>query len=318
MAKKKSDGQILHDALVKSYTARALLFHEKVEASGIDLLIAEVEAIDGSKLRWDAGLGVTNSASQRVNEMNLAPQLVFAHPEVIVTRPHLISYYRNLAALPQKGMNQLLFSTIGWESRRSSNIDASKAREICVALNAIISGVIDETENYTLDLGRRVALAEIGTEIQGTWANVIGRGAAKAVEQIIAHHLDSKAIGQRASDGSYELNNGWRIVVASEPDIAFYDADGTVRVAIEIKGSLDKAGAQTRYGEAKKSFAKAIGANPRCHTIYLASCFTDAVMEQIKADGEVREYFNLTSIVYDEDERERFIARLFHQVNIPE
>jgi len=282
MAKKKSDGQILHDALVKSYTARALLFHEKVEASGIDLLIAEVEAIDGSKLRWDAGLGVTNSASQRVNEMN-----------------------------------QLLFSTIGWESRRSSNIDASKAREICVALNAIISGVIDETENYTLDLGRRVALAEIGTEIQGTWANVIGRGAAKAVEQIIAHHLDSKAIGQRASDGSYELNNGWRIVVASEPDIAFYDADGTVRVAIEIKGSLDKAGARTRYGQAKKSFAKAIGANPRCHTIYLASCFTDAVMEQIKADGEVREYFNLTSIVYDEDERERFIARLFHQVNIP-
>lgn len=91
-----------------------------------------------------------------------------------------------------------------------------------------------------------------------------------------------------------------------------------IQIAIEIKGSLDKAGAQTRYGEAKKSFGKALSENPRCFTVYLASCFTDAVVAQIRADGQVRRWFNLTSILYDDAERIRFLSTLFHVVDTPE
>jgi hypothetical protein len=104
---------------------------------------------------------------------------------------------------------------------------------------------------------------------------------------------------------------------ASEPDIAFLGPKGARRIAIEIKGSLDRAGAQTRYGEAKKSFAKQLAENPRCHTIYLASCFTDAVIKQIEADGQVRDWFNLTSILYDPAESERFLSLLLHILHTP-
>ena len=118
-------------------------------------------------------------------------------------------------------------------------------------------------------------------------------------------------------DSGFKLDNGWTIIFANEPDVAFFDAFGVKQIAIEIKGSLDKAGAQTRYGEAKKSFVKQMTENPRCHTVYLASCFTDAVIEQIRRDGQVREWFNLTSILYDKPERKRFLNRLFHIVNTP-
>ena len=124
-------------------------------------------------------------------------------------------------------------------------------------------------------------------------------------------------IGDQQSRGNYRLKNGWSIVFASEPDVAFRNAEGSIQMAIEIKGSLDVAGAQTRYGEAKKSFAKQIDENRRCYTVYLASCFTDAVIEQIKKDGQVRDWFNLTSILYDPEEQDRFLKRLFHIVSIP-
>lgn len=104
---------------------------------------------------------------------------------------------------------------------------------------------------------------------------------------------------------------------ADEPDIGIYDDKGILRVAIEIKGSMDKAGAQTRYGEARKSFGKALRKNGQCETIYLASCFTDSVVEQIKADAQVRKIFNLVDILASEKEARKFLDELFrHQIRM--
>jgi len=149
------------------------------------------------------------------------------------------------------------------------------------------------------------------------WANTIGQGASRAVERVIGEYVENEGIGRESGGRKFELDNGWRIQFAAEPDVAFFDQRGVKRIAVEIKGSLDLAGAQTRYGEAKKSFAKQLAENPRCHTVYLASCFTDAVIRQIRADGQVREWFNLTSILYDIEERDRFLNRIFHIVNTP-
>jgi hypothetical protein len=189
--------------------------------------------------------------------------------------------------------------------------------EIAQTFNRIISGVIEETPKYKVELSRQAILAEIGTELQGTWANLIGQGAARAVEEIFAEHIKKMALGEHPRKGLFELKNGWTIEFGSEPDVSFKDSEGVKQIAIEIKGSLDTAGAQTRYGEAKKSFGKQITENPRCHTVYLASCFTDAVIKQIEADGQVRDWFNLTSILGDPDDRDRFLQRLFHIVQTP-
>lgn len=261
-------------------------------------------------------LGISKEAINRVIEAGGYPHQVFAHPQVIAKRPHLIGYYRNIVTISKKGIGQILFSTERYESG-GKKITIEDAITICEILNRILSGVIEALPNYTVELSRQAILAEIGTELQGTWANVIGIGAAKAVKGLLGEYIEKEKLGRSLKDGSFKLNNGWTIIFASEPDVAFFDISGVKQIAIEIKGSLDKAGAQTRYGEAKKSFAKQLIENPRCHTVYLASCFTDAVIEQIKQDGQVREWFNLTSILYDESERKRFLNRLFHIVKAP-
>lgn len=316
----KTVDQNLLDALTQAYTARAKLFHGRVHSAKIDLLIAEIDDIDTSNLDWNSErLQITPGAIERVQTAGGHLHQVFAHPDIIRDRPHLIAYYRNLAAISRKGISQILFSTTALESksRKPKVLSSNNAALLCQTLNRIVSGVIDDMPAYTVALSRQAILAEIGTEIQGAWANTVGRGAARAVEKLFADHIENQNLGKPLSKGRYELKNGWRIEIGSEPDVAFYDAHGMKQIAIEIKGSLDVAGAQTRYGEAKKSFAKQLAQNPRCYTVYLASCYTDAVIKQIKSDGQVRDRFNLTSILDDDPQRDIFLRKIFHVVNTP-
>lgn len=308
----------LLDALTKAYTARARLFHQGVLVAKIDLLIAEIDAIDPNVLKWQyKKLGISKKAFNRVLAVGGLPHQVFAHPEVLTIRPHLVAYYRNLVTISKKGIGQILFPTGTFEARRKLGMPTEEALRICRTFNQIISGVINEIPEYTVSLSRQAILAEIGTELQGTWANLVGSGAAKAVEDMLAKYVEKRGLGKHQRARFFQLNNGWTIEFASEPDVAFKDSDGIKQIAIEIKGSLDTAGAQTRYGEAKKSFAKQLAENPRCHTIYLASSFTDAVIKQIEADGQVRDWVNLTSVLVDPEEQTRFLDRLFHVVQTP-
>jgi hypothetical protein len=311
------DAQLL-DALTAAYTARARLFHEGVRASGLDLLIAEIDALSPAALTWELKtLGVTPSAFRRVRDSGAQPHHVFAHPAVVAQRPHLVAYYRNLAAVPHKGIGQLLFATDKYELRRAASMPDQDARRLCALLNRIISGVVECMPDYSVRVSRDAILAEIGAQLQGTWANYVGKRAGKQVQKIIEDHVTAKALGTRALRARCPLKNGWTVVFAAEPDVAFLDPKGVKRIVIEVKGSLDRAGAQTRYGEALKSFRKQLQQNPRCHTIYLASCFTSAVIDQIRTDGQVRAWYNLTSILADPKEREHFLSQLFHIVNAP-
>ncbi len=57
--------------------------------------------------------------------------------------------------------------------------------------------------------------------------------------------------------------------------------------------------------------------NAQCETIYLASCFTKAVVEQIEADAQVRNRFNLIDIMEDDAKRKEFLDELFvHLIRI--
>jgi len=313
----KRDAHLL-EALTKAYTARAKLFHQGVSVARVDLLIAEIDSIDGASLRWKLdALGITRKAFRRVKKAGGTPHQVFAHPDVISVRPHLVAYYRNIVTISKKGITQILFPSGAFETRRKLQMSDEQALQMSQTFNRIISGVIDEMPEYKVGLSRQAILAEIGTELQGTWANLIGQGAARAVEEIFASYIQTNRLGQHPRQRLFELKNGWTIEFGSEPDVAFKDSDDIKQIAIEIKGSLDTAGAQTRYGEAKKSFGKQISENPRCYTIYLAACFTDAVIKQIEADGQVRDWFNLTSILADQEDRTRFLERLFHIVRTP-
>jgi len=281
-------------------------------------LFKAVDSLSPLPTEWKSGeLGISESAFAAVSKTRTKPHAVFAHPEVLTRRPGLVAYYRNLVAVSQKGMSQLGCGTARFERNSKAKMAPDYAGSLCRTLNEIMCGVLEAMPDFVLRVARDVAFAEIGTELQGTWANQIGKGAAKKVEEILAGYIAEKQLGHSTGKGRFALKNGWSVRFRSEPDISFVDSKGVERIAVEIKGSLDKAGAQTRYGETKKSFSKVLAKNPRCHTVYLASCFTDSVMAQIQADGQVREIFNLTDIICDPAERAKFLEKLFHVVSTP-
>lgn len=65
-------------------------------------------------------------------------------------------------------------------------------RVIVRILNQIISSLVVDAKGFSLSLAQNTILSEMGTEIQGTWVNMIGQGAAKAVEGIIHDHAQAE------------------------------------------------------------------------------------------------------------------------------
>ncbi|MGA2584706.1 MAG: XcyI family restriction endonuclease, partial [Tepidisphaeraceae bacterium] len=262
-------------------------------------LFAQIDTFDPRTLQWNIeDLGISKNAFEKTKAQRIQPHKFFAHPDILTKHPRTVAYYRNLVAISQKGMSQLGFPTGRFERASAISMNDELARGFARTLNGVISNVIEQMAAVDIAATRDVAFAELGTELQGTWANVVGKGAAKAVEEIIATHISESGLGIKEDSGTFKLVSGWTITFASEPDIRFVDPQGIERIVIEIKGSLDKNGAQSRYGEAKKTFAKALVRNPRCYTVYLASCFTQAVEDQIKIDGQVRDKFNLIPLPF--------------------
>jgi hypothetical protein len=103
---------------------------------------------------------------------------IFCHPSVLKQDTDLLEYYRNLAALSQKGLSQILSGRLPKSHKGDSR---EKYRVIVRILNQIISSVVVDAKGFSLSLAQNTILSEIGAEIQGTWVNMIGQGA-KAVE----------------------------------------------------------------------------------------------------------------------------------------
>jgi len=92
------------------------------------------------------------------------------------------------------------------------------------------------------------------------------------------------------------------------------NSDSDLICVIEIKGSADKAGAQTRLGETKKSFTKAKLENPRCVTIFLPSILTPAVRKQLQTERDIDKVFNLIELFNNKTRREEFLEELFKYI----
>lgn len=312
--------EILRDALRKAYLARAKLFVEGIQKKSSKKVIHLISRQKASDLAWNLRqFAITEAAFKKVTTAGINPHLIFCHPVILKLIPEGIDYYRNLSALSNKGLNQMLSGLKG----------TARADERIRLLNSMLSAIVEDMPQFDLAMLREVIPAEIGAEIQGTWVNLIGKGAADHVKKLVSEHARRNGLiteeasykvkikGKKRTQHIIRLRNGWCIIFGDEPDIAIRDERDTLRVAIEIKGSMDKAGAQTRYGEAKKSFAKALRENAKCQTIYLASCFTEAVKQQINEDPYVRMDFNLIDILEDDEKRKEFLTEIFvHQIRL--
>jgi len=250
---------------------------------------------------------VTPMARAAAERLGFVPSEVFAHPEVLAASPELEAYYRLLACLPNKGLAQI-----------SSRAEKGDRAARCKLLNGILSSLLGTAARATRESLLNTVFAEAGTEWQGTWVNSIGLQAAHAVEQILSNFaaernlLDTAATAKLIEKvNGIVLKSGTVLRFASEPDVECRGKDKKLICVIEIKGSADKAGAQTRLGETKKSFTKAKLENPRCHTIFLPSVLTDAVRAQLRTEREIDQVFNLLEILNDDRKREEFLKEVF-------
>jgi hypothetical protein len=164
----------------------------------------------------------------------------------------------------------------------------------------------------------RTIYAEAGSEWQGTWVNNIGQLAAQELQQVVVEFAEQKNLVDRhkteqaAEEGNYlVLKSGTKLCFGSEPDVECRSKAGELVCVIEIKGRADKAGAQTRLGETKKSFTKAKLENPRCHTIFLPSVQTPSVLKQLKTERDIDQVFDLLAILRNKLKRSEFLEELF-------
>ncbi len=111
--KRKVQSSTLTDALLKSYIARAKLFYSVLHKKNIPNLFERVKQLATNILTWNLSeLGILDQAFTTVKKASIEPAYIFCHPAVLEQDAELLEYYRNLAALSQKGLSQILSGQI--------------------------------------------------------------------------------------------------------------------------------------------------------------------------------------------------------------
>ena len=310
------------------YTLRSSFFY-RVHFQWTMLLVLVEQQAGSFTSEWGQlpDIGISDTAWSQVQDEVINPALVFCHPEVIQQTPTLITYYRCLALLPQKGLKPFgLSSTKNLEEGKNSNLSKPRAQGIARVLNSLISLLIESDHNWTLENARVAALLNFGTQINGSWRNEIGSEGGRRVKALLVGslaeaelvkniiRLDNSIVTPSDEVPSIEDIRGlitvtdYAITFSSEPDVSIRNRQGALVATIEVKYGLDPAGALERYGAAKKSFEEAVRENSRVMNVYLASMITTEVRRRIDDDRLVNQDFNLTEVLANSERRREFIG----------
>lgn len=306
------------------YTLRAGFFYRAhgVWSSTRQLVI---ETAVGRLRRLGSASGVSGRALERVRELNLSPHVVFAHPDFLVKEPRSIQYYRNLALLPQKGLQRLAFGTVALESGRG-RLSRARAQLLAKVLNGLISLQIESNPEWTFEKAETAALLNLGSQINGSWRNAIGGEGSRQIRGLLTSILAEEGViatfefadGRRVQpplDAALAaelvrtilVKNGCTVTFAPEPDVSVRDATGLLVGTMEVKYGSDPAGALERYGAARKSFEAAVRENARVQNLYIANAITAEVRKRIDEDRLVSGVFEFTRLSVDAHERARFL-----------
>ena len=278
----------------------------------------EIETVKGERLRWDRSeLNVAESAWNKVIHRGIKPVRVFAHPAVLSANPRRVAYYRMLAMVSQKSMNNVGLPVTRYEAQ-GSPLSEERALAIACHLNRIISALVDADEEIDareFDLWRGMAA---GAQAQGTAQNVKGRRAERQVRELIEAHLKEQELVAEISEDKrggtrlIHLTDGRRVVFASDPDTAIYASDDKLECVVEIKGGIDTAGVLERLGATLKSLQHASrrGQRPKTVLVMPATAMTARFRADADTSLDLDAYFAIETIIADPAERRRFFAVL--------
>jgi hypothetical protein len=312
----------------EQYLLRSIFYYKR--RSQFKEWLDEVKAVSRGKYDWRRRrkLGISDTAWRSVKAKRLSPSMVFCHPSIIRLNPHLIGYYRCMAAMPQKGTGRLAFSTAVLEISEGRSLTEKKAGILSALFNTHISSIIESEPDFHFEDLLMTAMMNYGSQINGSWRGDVGEKGAARFKTLLLDFLGAtKAVAEATSKRGTKLDwplarsdvpktqrvvlkNNYEVVFGSEPDVSVLDGTKTLQAALEIKSGLDPAGALERYGAAKKSFDKALKSNKSAETIYLSSCITPAVSEEMKTDRLVRREFDLMKIFVSAKHRKKFLAHM--------
>ena len=123
--------------------AKSIFFHQKLHAWELIEVAEQIESVSGENLNWGLDkLHISLKAWNKIIHNGIKPVVVFAHPEVLTTIEKSVSYYRMLAMVSQKSMNQVGLRTTRFE-QTTSLPDSKIAKPIAQRLNRIVSNLIE-------------------------------------------------------------------------------------------------------------------------------------------------------------------------------
>jgi len=113
----------------------------------------------------------------------------FCTPQLLIRYPELTMYYRNVAMVSQKLMNDMGLSTIAYEAGQSPSPDI--AYDLARHFNTIISALVISSV-VTPQRHLEMAYANLGASFDGSWRNEVGRLAYVEVITPLLLHLHRK------------------------------------------------------------------------------------------------------------------------------
>ncbi len=117
--------------------AKSEFFHQKLHEWELMEVAQRIDQIKGEALNWDkTNLDISQKAWNKIIHRGIKPVIVFAHPDILTSLPRSMSYYRMLAMVSQKSMNQVGLSTLRYEEGRLPKPEV--AETIARHLNKII------------------------------------------------------------------------------------------------------------------------------------------------------------------------------------
>ena len=253
---------------------------------------------------------ISQSAWSHILALEIDPKLVFAHPQILQTHPTTSLYYRGITLLSRKRVSQASVSVTQWEEGvRLRPVPFDAAKRVASVYNGVISSIIENSLDWTLEDGHRNILATIGITLDGKFRNRIGDVAETLIKNRIATRLTSlNLITSSVSEANtYLLPNSIEMRFSSEPDIEFRRG-GSVVATIEIKGGRDPAGALERLGATTKSFAET---PVNCVNFLIAGVVTPEMQARLDSQGTIRVYL-LDDLAEDGEDWDEFISELFH------
>lgn len=167
-------------AVRENSVQRGLFFLKSLAALDFDRIVEDVEHLAQT---YDMEAWREAAADASISEVALnildsySPPIPYPYyfclPAQLVTEPRLVLYYRNVAMISNKVMNNIGLDTTQHEI--GTPLTHDKATQIAGHLNQILSSLIQHTDLHGEKRHIEMAYTNIGASLDGGWRNEVGR-----------------------------------------------------------------------------------------------------------------------------------------------